>query len=233
VKLDFVIVTTARTGSSHLVSLIDSHPEACCYLELFNPEAIGPTFQNSSHDDPLVYLDEFTEAVEERVVGMKVPWGGLVEVPEQLGLFREPDLRVIHLLRRDKVQQYVSMQLAHATGIYHSWEGLQPEHRMLLDALDYFAWVKNTVFADAVLAQLAAGHPNLTVEYEDLDRVETHQAVLELLGLPVRELSSELVRVSAPRSHLADVIANWDDFVKAVRQSPAAWTLESNAARQT
>jgi len=229
-KLDFVIVTTGRTGSSHLVSLVDSHPDARCFLEPFNPSAPDYTFQNSPHDDPMAYLDELTEAVEERMVGFKLPWGSLHEVPELFPLLRDPALRVLHLVRRDRLRQYLSIELAHATGIWHSYDGLQPPTRVRLDPDTYVAWVKGAVVADAVLAELAHGHPHLTIEYEELGRVDRQEAALEMLGLPVRALRSDYVRVTAPRGHISDVIVNWEEFVEAVRQSPAAWTLGSHGA---
>jgi hypothetical protein len=161
--------------------------------------------------------------VPEAIVGFKAPWDQLVANPVLLEVFRDPELRVIRSTRDDRLSQFLSFKLAHATGVWHSYQGEQPPARVTLDPVEYVSWVRDIDFAEAVLAALAHPHPNLTVDYAELADPGTLAAIHDLFGLDVETLRSDLVKVG--RGNVIDSIENWDEFAAAVRSGPAAWTV--------
>jgi LPS sulfotransferase NodH len=225
VQIDFLIVTTGRTGSSHLVSLLDSHPRVRCFEEPFNRTSVRPeTFGNSSHDDEFEFLDELTAGADGRLTGIKLPWNSLIEYPRTLALFSDPSVRIVHLLRADRLGQYVSIQMAHLTGIWHSTSGEQPVHDFALDVVDFRQWLKSVIFADAALAQLSHGHPRFELDYAELADPARVAALQAWLGLEPAQLSSRFTRLR--RRPPAESVTNWDAVVETVAGSEDAWTLD-------
>jgi hypothetical protein len=87
----FLILTDGRTGSSHLVSLLDSRPDLCCFGELFRQaEASLPfLYVNTPHTDPHEYLVSLADRVGERRMGFKLTAHCLTTHAEA-DLFRAP-----------------------------------------------------------------------------------------------------------------------------------------------
>src|SRR5208283_4721755 len=72
----FAIVGNHRTGSSHLVSLLDSHPDIACWNdEIFDK---GEAFEQSSFCDPREFLRQRVFQVNSVAVGFKLLWDALV-----------------------------------------------------------------------------------------------------------------------------------------------------------
>src|SRR4051812_26319508 len=108
----FVILTTARTGSTHLASLLDSHPQLVCGHELFNPEDRYPgLYSQSGIPDVLAYLEHVGRLQPTGTHwGFKLPWGSISAYPAALDTLAIPSLKVVLLTRRDRIAQYCSVK---------------------------------------------------------------------------------------------------------------------------
>ena len=133
----FVLVSYLRSGTHLLRTALESHPQIACQSELFN-----------SDDRRLPYpLETPTAEVLERwAFARPLPPGTLCSGfalhayhPHALRAFpgiranphwqdvwprlaAMPDLRVVHLRRRDLLARHLSHLLARATGFWHAWE---------------------------------------------------------------------------------------------------------------
>src|SRR2546423_11385469 len=84
----FVILWLGRSGSSHLQSLLDSHPDITCFGEVFSDRAPadGPGFINSQYKDEGAYFEHLVETCEVPVMGFKLPMNSIKAHPKSAPL---------------------------------------------------------------------------------------------------------------------------------------------------
>jgi LPS sulfotransferase NodH len=127
----YVILATPRSGSSHLVDLLDSHPQLCCAGELFNPHGAALRKLGMRNKDdmrlagqaPLEFLDRVIAKTREGdevkpCFGFKLM---LHHDPRMIDhVLEDPQWCVIVLERRDLLAQWTSAGLAKKTGQWGS-----------------------------------------------------------------------------------------------------------------
>ena len=130
----FVILATPRTGSSHLVELLNSHPQASCLGELFNPKGTvlrelgmrNKKVMTEVGQTPLEFLDRVIEQLEERE-GCKPCFGFKMMLhhdPRMIDyVLDDPGWTVIVLERENLLGQWTSMALAKKTGRWDTGGG--------------------------------------------------------------------------------------------------------------
>ena len=135
----------------------------------------------------------------------------------------DPEIRVIHLRRRNMLAQYYSLRLAHET---NSWtKAAMPKGdpvSMSLDpqaCKDHFGWVR------ALEEECAAFFVRNDVHdiwYEDLvsDQARTIAGIQDFLGLPRHFAKPTIVRQRT--TPLRAAIANYDDLREQLTDTPWA-----------
>jgi LPS sulfotransferase NodH len=146
--MNFVLLTTQRTGSTWVRTSLNSHPEIASYGELFLESGRGfPSraqfapldteffesrlARSLDHAGPLSrarlcvsYLDDlYGRPRKEGVVGFKLMYSQLKKNPVLFGYFLAKRVRVLHLTRRNVLDIVVSDALAKARGQSHVVEG--------------------------------------------------------------------------------------------------------------
>lgn len=134
----FVIVGIARTGSTLLVNLLNSHSQALAFGELFrSPETIGWDLAPFStrggarllalyRSDPLAFLRKGVFRRWPRsiaAVGFKLFYYHAREYPYSAAwdyLGKNTDILVLHIKRKNILEQYLSLRLAHLTDVWSS-----------------------------------------------------------------------------------------------------------------
>lgn len=187
----FVVVCDARSGSGYLCGGLDHHPELACHHELFNPAldfnqyGLAP-FARSDHSDPIAYLAELrarTQALTgARLVGFKLHFRHHPAVLDYV--LGDRAHRVVLLVRRDKLAQWGSYQLASFTGEWRLPENRSDRHpvqRVHFRLRRFFAFlVHQTAWENAVLQR----RPDcLRVCYEDIVPPGSLDRVLSYLGV--------------------------------------------------
>jgi hypothetical protein len=132
VQKRFVIMATPRSGSSHLVDLLDSHPQMCCIGELFNPHfavlrKLGMRNKTNiarATNEPIDFIDRVVDTLEEQesckpYFGFKLMLHHDPRVIEHV--ISDNECAIIVLERRDRVAQWTSAGLAKKTG---RWGGV-------------------------------------------------------------------------------------------------------------
>jgi LPS sulfotransferase NodH len=226
-----VIVGVARTGSTLLVNLLNSHPHTLVFGELFrSADSIGwdvsPFARQRKARDLALYRTAPLAFLRKRVfrrwpgkiaaVGFKLfyyharthPFSAVWEY-----LVRDPEVLVLHIKRKNILEQFLSLRLAHMTEVWSSEQkkGKVPGPiRLEADAcLLHFEQVRAQ---EAACDAFFEGHPVIAIYYEDLmkNAALEMQRVQRFLGLNVKPLIAETRRQrTEPVWH---AIANYDEL---------------------
>jgi LPS sulfotransferase NodH len=107
----FAIVGNARTGSNFLLDGLKTSPSVRTYHEIFadHNRKVGKDF------DKILSTVFAYESKSTQVVGFKVFYNHLTE-EEWSKLVAYKDLKVIHLLRRNRLRTVISLEIAFKTG---------------------------------------------------------------------------------------------------------------------
>jgi hypothetical protein len=182
----------ARTGSSHLMSLLDDHPDIAAWDgELFD---LGEEFDRSGYTDPAAFLTDCVFQVPVRVVGFKLLADALEYRPAMWALLRVFDMRLLHTVRQNRLDSYLSFQLASLNGAFNNWYGDYRLDQVTLDPVQCHIWFGLTAERDETIRFMAAdtGLRRLEIEFEQL--AAEVPVVLDFLGVERQPLHSKLLR---------------------------------------
>ena len=159
-KQYFAIVCLGRTGSSHLVSLLNSHPDISCAWE--------GTLIDPAYTDPQVSVERHVLSSEKPAAGLKLPWEAFQRFPQIFDVMREHSFRVIRLTRENLFDQYISMRLAQETGTWLSdGDGYGPLS-FVADPVDVRENLEHFTFANRMLKESTRQFRSVDVTYEEL-----------------------------------------------------------------
>lgn len=149
-KVDFVIVSTQRSGSTLLRTSLGSHPQIECFGEIFLPtyskeQSYQVHLQKHAVSAPMAlfrrnrlvydFLDHFYGSKPDLAVGFKFMYDHArywpYRFPMVMRYIRKHRCRVIHLVRNNTFDICLSRQFARATRSYHvDEERAQPAMRV-------------------------------------------------------------------------------------------------------
>jgi LPS sulfotransferase NodH len=223
----FVILCAGRVGSEFLVSLLDSHPDICCYGEVFTPpfepheQWFNPylpdgvkAFTQSEQDDPRRYIAELASGCAGIAVGFKLTNSSIEAHPGSVSTLE--GLQVIRLTRENLLAQHVSGVLAYTTGAWKQGTGTE-SYGAITHRVDT-AGCKRALAAlerrEQELDELAEGHPTIRLTYERLVAGPIDE-VQQFLGVEPRALSSPHRKLRTRQ--LRETIENWDELSDELR----------------
>lgn len=214
--LTFVVVGAERTGSNLLVDMLATHPDIAAAGELFNTRMIDEgrldarTVEPVDVEamlrlrlaDPAAFLRAIAQQATrdgQRAFGFKLLYYHMLSDNRVVDhLLSQPDLRVIHLVRRDRVARYVSQLRAERTD--HWWSAatddaaqrraggdVEVDPRMLLWDMQFVEQLEDRARATF------AGCRGVEIAYEDLaaDLDGATGKALALLDLPTIRLAPQ------------------------------------------
>ncbi|HEY5311033.1 MAG TPA: hypothetical protein VIK18_00895 [Pirellulales bacterium] len=186
----FAIVGNPRTGSSHLASLLDSHPDIACWDD--EPFLAGEAFDRSEYATPAAFLRGLVFNVNAQAVGFKLLWDAMVRLSDPWQLFRDLDVALVHVWRRNRLDALISLDLAKLNGAFTSHYGSYDTAVVELDYSHCQRWFTWSEQRDNLIRAGAREHSirRLEIEYKELCRGQT--AVLDFLGVPRCPLASRL-----------------------------------------
>jgi LPS sulfotransferase NodH len=223
--IPFVIVADLRTGSTLLSSSLDQHPQVRCLGELFHtssfPDNDLPQHDRLNLSGRQVVRQAFSGDVQaagfRAMIFLPLPdrpqWADAWDA-----LRNTPDLRVISLLRRDKLAQYASVLIAERLSVWHPSPGdpvLDVENRptVRIDPADFRRWRNEREdLLQRRLKQLAARQV-LELEYESLteDWPGTIHRVQTFLGVPPLPMAPS--RQKQERRPLREIVENYAELM--------------------
>ena len=242
----FVVVSVARTGSTLLTNLLNAQGQVLAFGELFRGDgAIGwdrwPFYSHQNarlrrlHEtQPIAFLA--TEVFRRwprpiAAVGFKLFYyhartGAQAQVWDYLRA--DPAIAIIHLKRRNILEQYVSLRVAHESNVWSTSSPRPPAEPIRLDpdaCLRHFEEVR----AQETQCETFFGPGRMhSVDYEDLvaDRAGTMARIAACLGVELGPLKAKIVRQRT--QPLSAAIANYDELREAFAGSP--WEAFFHAA---
>lgn len=226
--LTFVILCLGRTGSTHLGSLLGSHPDIHCFGELFTDRkgTLDEAFIKSPIDDPVEYVAQLTDPLTEQAVGFKLPLNSIRAHPESVRLLEPDELRIIRLRRLNLLALFASRRLLATTRVSRSTRGDYGDTTVTLDPKQCLAVFRRSEEHDRYLDELADGKPVFEITYEDLAAGLRLDDLQRFLGVEPVTLESRFKRIrSRP---LSETIENWPEVADALRGSPYERFLEDD-----
>lgn len=240
----FIIVCAARTGSTLLRLLLQSHSDVCCHGEIITPDpqralqlaGMKAEYKSNLRDllietrkaDPARFLQDFALYPGRFLaVGLKIKYSEFV--PEVIGNARDwvlehKDVKIIHLKRENLLRRLVSHRLAVQSGVTMVLRGGDvPAYESLRLDLDTCIHDFAAVRAEEErFAALFSDHAVLDVTYERVVDPNSGECarILDFLGVPQAPLTTRMVKLG--RDDLADSIENYDDLRRQAQGTPYA-----------
>jgi LPS sulfotransferase NodH len=228
----FVIVCAERTGSSVLRGLLDSHPDCFVAGELFNARLMenddlqgvppAPSDEADLADlrrtDPVAFVTRAFEAMErrgDRAVGFKLMYGHAdANVAVRDYLASEPNIRIIHIKRRNLLRRYLSERRAHtdvwAQEVDAHGSVPPPVRLQFVPSMGNFAYIE---LRQAEQEERFRGHRMLELFYKDLssDPQAVGARAVTFLGLKPSDRLAVRFKKTGTDS-LRDAITNYDEL---------------------
>ncbi|MGB5710383.1 MAG: sulfotransferase domain-containing protein [Waterburya sp.] len=230
----FCILTTQRSGSTWLSTLLDSNSKIQGFRELFiDQEFIFPdsklsTFllyqKNNSGNRPGItfkYLNKLDDYLEEHdAIGFKLMYDQLLDYPEIILRLVDEKYKIIHLVRENYLDTVISGKIKDELGVAHTKVKIEPKKVYL----EPFWLIKNLKKRDRkrkVANMFLAIMPNqvLNITYDNLciDRAKTLKLIADFLNLNSSEknmFNSDLKKINS-KSH-QEMIQNYEQVKSAL-----------------
>jgi LPS sulfotransferase NodH len=235
----FVIVGVARTGSTLLLHLLNAQSRVIAFGEVFRGDgAIGwdtppfltlqsPRLRRMQEAEPIEFLERVVFQRWPReigAVGFKLFYYHARSGPQAAlwdHLKRQPDLALIHIKRRNILEQYLSLRLAHATNVWSSAKQPGAAHEpMQLSPEECLRHFEKVRAQEDACDRFFEERSMLTLAYEDLviDRASAMESVAAHLGVRLEPVEARIVRQrTQPLSH---AIENYDELREFFGGSP-------------
>lgn len=225
----FVVLGAERTGSNMLMAMLADRPAVACANELFNPRAIA--------EGQLSYLPQSALAAPDLLAlrrrdpaGLQAQLGrdaaargavchgwkllyvhALVDGRVTDALVGDPHLAVVHLLRRDRVARWLSMQRALASDQWLGGRKAGDEQIVLPVAATALDFALHELL-EARFRAVFAGQRSLELDYDDLVHrlPEVAERLGDFLGVDLRTMAPRTEKTGAP--DIARQIANLDEL---------------------
>ena len=238
----FCVLSTRRTGSGYLCSLLDSHPEICCHQELFDQVDIGAVpvapvvdDREARARDPIRWLDAVIVASSAhdprwRAIGFKLH---LLQWPSVLErILFEPGFAILLLDRADRLAQYASQKIADETRLF-KWthDELAQPLAVRFDAAEFEAFARGHDDLYRMVRLVSGDRADvLEIDYERVLAPETHRAALAFLGVDATATLTAPERKENPGDVMARFV-NPDDVIAALRGTRWARYLPATVER--
>lgn len=235
-KDKFMISCTARSGSSMLSTLLNSHPRVLCHGEILAAphESAGPYHElrkqgtdvdewlrDYRQEHPGAYLyDVCFNPAGHQSVGFKFKMEeSLADAYKSFRdlLVADTDIKIIHLQRKNILDKYVSLQMTKQSGVFSIRSSSQRPKLspFAIDIPDFIAFVRKDRQRYESAIELFKDHPCLHVTYEELceSRPEALAKVQDFLELPQADLATMMVKVIKKNT---DLVLNLDEVREAL-----------------
>ena len=231
----FCILTTQRSGSTWLSTILDSNPKVQGFRELFIdqkfvfPDSKLSTFilyksNSSAKKRPEItfkYLQKLDNYLEEKeAIGFKLMYDQLLDYPEIIVKLIQEKYKIIHLVRENYLDAIISSKIKDEQGIVHTKVKIEPKEIYLEPS-----WLVKRLNKQANKIKIAnlflSLIPNqvLNITYNDLrvNQEQTLSSITNFLQLSLsqeNQFKSELKK-SNNKSH-RQIIKNYEEVNSAL-----------------
>lgn len=240
----FVVLSTQRTGSTMLITLLDSHPDVFCPGEIFSPgsgsdhairKRVSSSFQNKIlhqvHRAALVrdFLDDHYTREGYGAIGFKFMYSDARHFPRSypsvLEYLRANDVRILHNVRENKLRVVLSRVASKSSGVYRSDKPVDREP-VILPARGLLKELRKLESLDDEWSRKLRNQPYRRVVYESLlsDPAAEREAMLTFVGVDqTKQLSTPYVKLTA--GDLQDSVKNYKEVEFELKGTEFEWCL--------
>jgi len=200
----FIILTTSRTGSTWLTSLLSSHPSICCQGEIAKyPKFLSNVPQNLN----------LAFSKSKPICGFKIFY---YHGNDQLWniLISDMNIHVIHLRRKNYLDMVVSKKMMQHTGTGNisNKKKVITNFRTVIDPKECEQFFTDFETSYTKFSSLFKNHPMLEIVYEDLVQNPYMQcnSILNFLGAKKIKLHSDIVKRNHTPIH--EAISNYNEL---------------------
>lgn len=244
----FCVITTPRSGSTWLATLLDSHPQIKSFEEPFIWRADRPnwtdrnfpSYYNYKTNAPkspftlfkyLNILSNYKSDTEFDIIGFKVMYNQIQENPEIMLKLLLDNYRIIHLIRQNYLDVIISRaakkqhRIAHSNQVQSKTKQVTLDTEHLIEDLDRCQ--RNNKLFRPLLKIMPL--PVLEITYESMqqDYNRVLRLVADFLGVSSNSITfqSDLKRIN--QGKYSEKIANYDEVVKTLSRSSYSAFLTS------
>jgi LPS sulfotransferase NodH len=243
----FCIITTARSGSNALVSLLSLMPDTICHGELFSHTGVWlarkppldlPRSVSERNLDPLAFLRLVEDETSRHAAlcGFKLFIGQNRVVLNHV--IRSVEYRVVLLSRQNSLAQFASLQVARASGLWQSrrkpaQRAAAPAIRFEMAEFDKFARSLRWQYKKVKTRLEARQHPYFPLEYKQLKNAAVIDALGEFMGGagagPLSQLIPSIPEVKQGPVAITERFSNPEEVVAAMRElGHEDWLVEED-----
>jgi LPS sulfotransferase NodH len=241
----FIILCAARTGSTMLRHLLNSHPDACCHGEVMGIRmrsfvGIKPTgspllkkFEQLLAADPVAFMREFVLFPGDmKSVGFKILYNQLAlpQSADVLAALREDAvLRIIHLKRANRLKRLVSHIAAvrvYGINLILNEADKPTPRRFAVSAEECLEDFQLNEAHEKQFADMFADHPLHEATYEDIVAPDSpaREEIQRFLGLEPRPLQTPTLKINSEA--LSEIVENYGELQARFRDTPYARFFE-------
>jgi len=258
----FLVFAEQRSGSRFLTDLLDDHPHVRCGNEELNQKGASMNFKHSSLDEYMNMLDDTFERIYEtptqhspvgqsKVIGFKVMYNqGVTHYGKDLmAKLDEAGIKVIHLIRRNKLLQYISfasnekdkhIKAGNPDSKHNAHPKTKEEAELIRDEMTIsgkpgkvLPFMEEKTEADTKVSNLISSYLDSEnyafVDYEDLsDKTDEEMARLfDLLGVEAQTVETQMEKIHEGKQTRSYFKPNQQEALKeALEQSQYSWVLD-------
>jgi LPS sulfotransferase NodH len=223
----FLIVTSGRTGSELLVSLLNSHPQIVCEGELLQSKHISPERLVGGRV-------ERARRLGSRAYGFKLQPQHILDtqhLSDARGWMQSLAAQgwmVIRLRRENRLHQAISVVRRETSQGHHRPENARPYQSTAIDPIVLIGNMCLITHSEQRIDDLLKGIDHLDLTYEvDLQRADDQDAtvarICRELDIEPRPASTDLIRMTP--SETRQMVANYDEIADEIRRNRFAQYL--------
>lgn len=232
----FIILTTARTGSSHLVYLLDSHPNIVSMGEIYNEVKIWnlpeksllrkiPHLKKLRDWQPeafLKFLIFHKYPSQIKAVGFKLLYIQTQDSPGKKLLryiSAQNEIKIIHLKRMNMLEMFISNLMAIKTGIWTSNDGRYPKIRFSIKPAECQVFFMYVEAQQKLFSRLFRYHQILDVSYENLVDKPQYEfnSIQTFLGVKTHQLMPKIQKLN--HRAMRDIVSNYEPLKQQFRKT--------------
>lgn len=242
----FFISCAARTGSTYLVHLLRSHPDLFCHGEVFGGDRVAgllgiygkkiakannilDKITNVRDNNPELFLYKYVlDSQGFNGIGFKYKTDEAMnnEYTRLTDIIKNDiDLKIIYLLRRNILAQYVSHQIVlEQTGVtlVHKEKDVPTIKKMKIDLNNCVNYINEVIKRQKQAENIYTRHRSIYVYYEDImesspNKDTEHKQIQDFLSVKTVELSSTTKKIV--RKPLNDLVINYDEICAGLKES--------------
>ncbi|STX28165.1 Uncharacterised protein [Legionella beliardensis] len=205
----FLILSAARTRSSYLEQLLNSHPNVVCHGELFHQDKVMArlpivkddlNYLNFRNTEPHKFLDDIDEKTKKTHPNADMLGWKLLTYDYQIKhgltaiLARKP--KIIFLTRENSLAWYSSLQLAIKTNVWFTHQPITHQSQVTFCRKHYEETIERQFREDLRVKRTVMAHDLefFPFDSEEIGKPKAMTKLLKFLGLKSAALSSPIVQ---------------------------------------